>query len=73
MVTSEKQNLPKNSDVSIKKNSELLFALEEKPPLPQTLFCCLPTSFSYVCRGYHACDPYLPSIRITCTRYSTHY
>lgn len=38
MVTSENQNLPKNSDVSIKKNSELLFALEEKPPLPQTLF-----------------------------------
>ncbi|NHW59391.1 xanthine permease XanP, partial [Escherichia coli] len=30
--------MPKNSDVSIKKNSELLFALEEKPPLPQTLF-----------------------------------
>ncbi|EMP6778736.1 xanthine permease XanP, partial [Proteus mirabilis] len=38
MVTSENRNLSQSSQISPQKTSELLFALEEKPPLPQTLF-----------------------------------
>ena len=38
MVTSENRNLSQSSQISPQKTSELLFALEEKPPLLQTLF-----------------------------------